>query len=272
MEKCENEPDYLFPNSADEANRLRMQHHVSKFIWKGNNFNTPLKKKFKAGGLRVLDVGCGSGGWLFDMSCEYSNCTFVGVDISIMFNEELRPKNLGFIQCNALHGLPFFDNTFDFVFQENMFMAWKESDWPIIIKDMLRCVKSNGWIELMEGAYDFKNVGPTMKRLLDATKKRFISKGINLNIKPCLKGFLEATGELESEVIINETIAPLWGSNLGAVAFKIFRNAHTCIGMNEYMGISQSSFEEMFDIIAKEVEVNQTYVKVHRIYAQKKKK
>ncbi|CAI2173443.1 68_t:CDS:2 [Funneliformis geosporum] len=270
MDKFENESDYLFPNDTHEANRLRMQHYVSRFSWKGTNFNTPLKKEFKAGGLRVLDVGCGSGGWLFDMSYEYPNCTFVGIDISTTINEDIRPKNLGFIQCNALHGLPFFENTFDFVFQGNMFMTWKESDWPIIIKDMLRCVKSNGWIEIMEGAYDFRNVGHTMKILLDATQNRFISKGINLNIKPCLKGFLEATGELKSKVIINEAITPLWGSNLGAVAFKLFRKAHTSIEMHKYMGISQSTFEEMFDVIAQEVEENQTYVKIHRIHAQKK--
>jgi len=67
----------------------------------------------------------------------------------------------------------------------------------------------------LEGAYNFKNVGPILKKLVDATTKRFISKGINIHIKPYLKGFLEATGELKSEVIINEAITPLWGNNVG---------------------------------------------------------
>jgi len=36
------------------------------------------------------------------------------------------------------------------------------------------------------------------------------------------------------------------------------------------MGMTESEFGKMVDIIAQEVEENHTYAKVHRFYAQKK--
>ncbi len=144
----DNEPEYLLPNDTNESIRLKIQHHVLKYTWNGIDYLAPIDKQFEAGGLRILDVGCGSGEWLLNMSKKHPDCTFVGIDISMTLNKEARPTNLGFIKCNPLYGLPFPQNTFDFIYSENMFTVWKESDWPLIIEDMVRRVKRGGWIEV----------------------------------------------------------------------------------------------------------------------------
>ncbi|CAI2174989.1 3735_t:CDS:2 [Funneliformis geosporum] len=236
-----NESEYALPNDINEAIRLKMQHYVINYTWEGKNYLSPIDKQFKTGGLKVLDVGC-----------------------------ESSPSNLGFIQCDALYGVPFPRNTFDFIYSANMFTTWKETDWSFIIEDMVRCVKRGGWIELMEGAYDFINVGPTMKKLVAATNQCINSKGINLKVKSYIKGYLEATGKLGTDVFIKEAVTTFWGNNLGELAFKLFKRAHTSIGMHSYMGMTESEFEKMFDIIAQEVEEYRTYAKVHRFYAQKR--
>ncbi|CAG8447876.1 170_t:CDS:2 [Funneliformis caledonium] len=239
------ELEYPLPNDINETIRLKMQYYVINYTWEGKNYLSPIDKQFKTGGLKVLDVGCGSGEWLLNMSNEHPNCTFVGIDISsIMLNQESRPTNLGFIQCDALYGIPFPPNTFDFIYSANMFTERKEADWSFIIEDMVRCVKQGGWIELMEGAYEFINVGPIMKKLVDATKQCFISKGINLNVKPYIKGYLESTGKLGTDVFIKEAVITFWGNNLGELAFKLFKRAHISIGMHSYMNMKESEFEK----------------------------
>src|SRR5688572_11006731 len=61
-----------------------------------------------------------------------------------------------------------------------------------------------------------------MKKLMDVTSQFFITKGINLNIKPYLKSYLESTGELGTDVFVGEAEIPFWENNLGELVRKQF--------------------------------------------------
>ena len=85
-----------------------------------------------------------------DMAYEYPSAIFIGVDISPIFPpEQKKPENATFLQ-NMLDGLPFEDDTFDFVYQRSLASAISEDQWKgDVIYELYRVTKPGGWIELM---------------------------------------------------------------------------------------------------------------------------
>lgn len=67
-----------------------------------------------------------------------------------MFPTTIRPENVNFEIYNVLSGLPYPDNTFDFVNMRFMLSAFAVSDWPVVLKETYRVLKPGGVIELME--------------------------------------------------------------------------------------------------------------------------
>lgn len=81
------------------------------------NFSAPVEELLEKG-IKVLDVGCGSGRWILEMARDFPNSTFIGVDVSNVFpSPDKIPSNASFVEGNVLHGLPFADDTFDYVYQ-----------------------------------------------------------------------------------------------------------------------------------------------------------
>lgn len=68
-------------------------------------------------GIRVIDVGCGSGRWCVEMAQEFPQSSFVGVDMAEVFPKTDLPPNCSFTIGNTLKRLPFEDATFDYVFE-----------------------------------------------------------------------------------------------------------------------------------------------------------
>src|SRR5256885_2028280 len=63
----------------------------------------------------VPSVRCGPGTFICEMAADYPKSYYVGVDL-ISAYPSTRPHNVNFIQCDLLKGLPFKENTFDFVY------------------------------------------------------------------------------------------------------------------------------------------------------------
>lgn len=110
------------------------------------------------------------------MSENYSNSSFTGVDFSPMvFPEEKKPDNVKFIQANILDGLPFLDDTFDFVNMRLMVTAFTATEWKEkVIPELVRVTRQGGYIELMESDIQYSNEGPIAQRLTDACAYDFI--------------------------------------------------------------------------------------------------
>ncbi|CAI2185370.1 17066_t:CDS:2, partial [Funneliformis geosporum] len=141
---------YYLPNDLTEIDRLEKQHYLFRHIWQGN-FSAPVHEHLrkKENHACVLDVGCGPGTWVTEMAYEYPSAVFVGVDISPIFPSELKkPENATFLQ-NMLDGLPFEDDTFDFVYQRFLASAISEEQWKDeVIYELYRVTKPGGWVEL----------------------------------------------------------------------------------------------------------------------------
>jgi ubiquinone/menaquinone biosynthesis C-methylase UbiE len=90
------------------------------------------------------------------MAVNYPEHNFTGIDLSDMFPTTIRPENAKFELMNVLGGLPFDDNTFDFVNMRFMATAFCTNEWPMIIKEIYRVLKDDGVVELMETDFPVK--------------------------------------------------------------------------------------------------------------------
>ena len=76
---------------------------------------------------------CGSGIWILELATENPKSRFVGIDLSPIFPDQIKPANTSFIQTNILHGLPFDDDEFDYVHIGHMSLALTEEQWQNIV-------------------------------------------------------------------------------------------------------------------------------------------
>ena len=99
----------------------------------------------------------------------YPRSTFYGVDISLVFPTQIKPKNCEFSLHNLAEPLPFPDNYFGFIHQRLLVMGHLRDDWPKILNEFMRVTKPGGWIELTECTMpDLANPGPKMDIIMNA--------------------------------------------------------------------------------------------------------
>ncbi|CAG8515563.1 452_t:CDS:2 [Diversispora eburnea] len=136
----------LLFNDDEEIDRVQVEHHMYRSIWKAN-FLAPVKEILANGGANVLDYGCGPGTWICDMSSDFPKSFFTGVELVHLF-PNIHPSNVQFIQCNLNNGLPFEDNLFDFIHIRLKFLNYTEQQWQnLVFKELVRVLKPGGWIE-----------------------------------------------------------------------------------------------------------------------------
>ncbi|KAG1449986.1 hypothetical protein G6F56_008479 [Rhizopus delemar] len=159
---------YILPKDEIEQDRLNSQHFAVKALFNGKNILDSIEKSLP-GGAAVLDIGCGTGCWVMEMAVNYPEHQFTGVDLSDMFPTTIRPENAQFELINVLGGLPFPDNSFDFVNMRFMMTAFCTTEWPMIIKEIYRVLKTDGVVELMENVFPEKARSP----IVEAVNQQF---------------------------------------------------------------------------------------------------
>src|ERR1051325_7565850 len=93
-----------YPFTVDEAVIMRSEllHKTMRAIWRFD-FASPIQHKLKNGkDFKVLDVGCGSGTWILQLSDDYPLTKFVGLDKVPIYPKEFSQDNLQFIQGDIL--------------------------------------------------------------------------------------------------------------------------------------------------------------------------
>ncbi|CAI2163753.1 17532_t:CDS:2 [Funneliformis geosporum] len=241
--------EYFLPSADKNIERLQMQHFLFRCIWQ-SNYSAPVEEFFESSGAKVLDVQCGSGVWMSDLAIEFPNSTFVGVDDDAdRARIEIQLPNAAFLHHNIKDGLPFPDDTFDFVHQR-FFTSVSEVDWrKYMLLDMIRVLKPGGLIELME-----------MSPLDNVDDKFNLSKEI-YQLNP--SGFQQAlkSTKLIKSIESEYRITPLFGGRASQlVCQNIFKRFETkkkefC----EFLNLNESELDENLEKMREEVITHNTF-------------
>lgn len=111
---------------------------------------------------RVLDVGCGTGGWLIEVAKTYPTITeLVGVDVSGKMLEYARAQaeahqvsdRVTFRVMDALRTLEFPAQSFDLVNQRLGWSYLRTWEWPGLINEFRRVSRKGGVIRITESGW-----------------------------------------------------------------------------------------------------------------------
>ena len=124
---------------------------------------------------RVLDVGCGTGGWIINMAQQYPTMSLIGIDISIRMIEYAREQAIAahvddrveFHRMDALLMLEFPYDFFDLVnlrFSTSFLRTW---DWPKLLSEFLRVTRDGGMVRITEGEVAPQSSNPAITQLYE---------------------------------------------------------------------------------------------------------
>ena len=135
--------NYQFPNDEQEQERLDLVHHVFYRLLNNKLFLAPINPD----GLRVLDIGTGTGLWAIHLGDEYPGAEQItGNDLSPIQPEWI-PPNVQFVVDDV--ELDWAEpKAYDFI--HCRYMAASIKDWPRLVKQMFENTKAGGWVEFQE--------------------------------------------------------------------------------------------------------------------------
>lgn len=135
---------------------------------------------------RVLDVACGTGGWLIEAAKTYPTMSLlVGVDVSSRMVEYARAQaaaaqisdRVEFHVGDALRMLEFPTGFFDLVNQRLGISYLRTWDWPKLLNEFQRVARPGGVIRVTEGDLFGHSSSPTLTRLFDLGLEAFSRAG-----------------------------------------------------------------------------------------------
>ncbi|CAG8825771.1 25608_t:CDS:2, partial [Racocetra persica] len=216
---------------------------------------------------------CGPGTWTIEMARSYQTSMFTGVDKIPLFPQEKKPENAKFLQANVLNGLPFLDDTFDFVYMGLLVTAFTAIEWEKVIPEIVRVTKQGGWIEFMESDFQYYNEGPTTARLTDSLKLFMKSKGIIGPLDLYILRTMETNERIDKNIKTDERscFVGKWAGELGQLAIEDITKGWITVKspMSKLMKIKSREYDEIIATFAKEVEQHKTYFKNWRFFGQK---
>ncbi|RGB38135.1 S-adenosyl-L-methionine-dependent methyltransferase [Rhizophagus diaphanus] len=266
-----NNVNYLYPVDDNESDRIQDHHYFYRYIW-DNNFSAPVHDLLNSHGSQILDIGCGPATWTLEVATEYQRSRYTGIDIAPTYPIHTKPHNVEFLQANILNGLPYADNTFDYVFCRFMIFAFTLKDWEFVIKELTRVCKVGGYVEFMEKDIQFWNEGNFTKKARSWFAEELrTKKNVETIISPKILQFISETKNF-SEINHAERCVPIgeWGGNLGKFYEFIYKwGAKNLKKAMKDCGNSETDWDLIVDKCVKELSENNGYDKVHRIWAKK---
>ncbi|CAG8591245.1 2082_t:CDS:2, partial [Acaulospora colombiana] len=212
-EKAADFDSYPMPDSETEVERLRSLHFSINHIWQ-KPFCSPVDEVLKDGGAHVLDVGCGcNGDWIFELAEKYPSSKFTGFDISSYLPTSYPHQNVKFFKHSIVDGIPYPDNTFDFIHLRGVDLYCTVDEFHNkIMKEFLRALKPGGWLEIVETEalnFDEKS-GKVTQKLMSIRWIETLGKVRN-SVKSQIPQYLEAhdSEKLFSEYYFARKLYPL---------------------------------------------------------------
>ncbi|CAG8657301.1 45222_t:CDS:2 [Gigaspora margarita] len=191
-------------NDKNDETIINKGNSEPNFDWlDGGKFPTKIEESYRLYARHFAlkhDVGCGSGQWSIEIAQMFPDAEIYGIDISPKF-PFIAPYNCTFVRGNILCRLSFEDNFFDFIWIRNLYAEITNKDWPPLMHELKRVLKSGGIIEQHESdGLGFENISKTYRSIplgrwggrigeINATNL----KQAYLTIQPWLTPFTELT-------------------------------------------------------------------------------
>lgn len=212
---------YVLPRHPSEVDRLDVQHYALRAAM-GATHQAPVEDA-----RRVLDVGCGTGQWGFELCAEFPEALVVGLDL--VAGKAGGPPGHRFVRADLLQGLPFRDANFDLVHQRLLVTGIPFVDWPRVVADLVRVTRPGGWVELVEPRSRPDGTAPATERIMDLTREMAVALELDTGglVFSELDGYLRDAG-LE-QVARRPLVLPIghWGGDVGALMATDLRAGST---------------------------------------------
>ncbi|CAG8538740.1 45008_t:CDS:2 [Gigaspora margarita] len=249
---------YFFPTDWEEADRIQMEHFAMRHAF-GSNYAAPLSDIIKPGS-KILDIGCGSGHWSFEIAQEFPEANVYGIDISSTFPVSIKPKNCHFQTCNITEGLPFKDEEFDYIFMRYMIFALKEHQWIYVLNEIKRVLKQGGVFECVDRDVLPLRAGQTVSAFIEKSQDTlFKQKGIDVRFILKLEPILKEMGFQNVNCSQKHIPYGSWGGKIGEIwrlnNLKMMETQR--IVMPEILGITLDEWDSVCAKINKERDENQ---------------
>ncbi|CAG8500536.1 12367_t:CDS:2 [Dentiscutata erythropus] len=231
----------VLPSDKIELGRLTLSYILMKHRWKGN-FCSPIKAKLNESGTTILDVGCCPGLRAIDMGLKYPSSLIIAIDInhSNFPSSEECPSN---------------------------------DQWIIVIKELVRVLAYDGWIEFTEPDQMAKKGGKNLLWLMDSFSNACREiKDVNIQIYEKIPKYIKEVDELED---LNYTSVdyPLgeWYGCFGEYAAENFKRAlQSVVFLPKYMELSNEKFNDLLNDCVEEANKNEAFFKIYKYFAKKR--
>jgi len=155
-EPSQRDSSYFIEESGTELARLLERERFFSRILGGSLPEHADQAAFLAPFQRVLDIACGSGGWVLELAQRYPHLQVEGVDIdarAIRYAtaqaQAGRLDNASFRVMDARQRLDYPDNTFDLV-NARFLVSIGAAVMPSAVREMVRITKPGGFVRLTE--------------------------------------------------------------------------------------------------------------------------
>lgn len=240
---------YLLPRHPSEQDRLDIQHYAMREALQ-RNYLAPVEAP-----LAVLDVGCGTGQWAFEVCAERPAAMVVGLDL--VPGKPAPVANYRFVRSNLLQGLPFAEGRFDFVHQRLLQSGVPLKSWSGVVQDLVRVVRPGGWVELVEVENEVKAGGPATRRLLELLLQLAGSRGLDRTgvLFRELDTYLHRAGL--REVQRRDVDVPIgdWGGRIGSLMASDLRALYTRLAgvFEARLGVSADECRDLITQMSEEL-------------------
>ncbi len=211
-----------YPVSDDNLAELARLREQDNYMSQHLRFNMPSSASFlppsftPAKGAKIVDLGCGPGGWAIEVAKAYPACTVIGIEKSEQRLEFAQMqtiaeqvKNVEFIQGD-FRTLEKYIEEESIDFLHARFLAWFLDDYKAQVQQWLTRVKKGGIVCLVEGDI-FQTTSESFEALLTYVNAAFTS---SLQVK-------RIQGQMSLPMYLRATLQRLGLANIQEVAHVI---------------------------------------------------
>jgi ubiquinone/menaquinone biosynthesis C-methylase UbiE len=175
---------YIVQNRSDEEELQRLQAQDKMFTAQMGGVlpELPDPGRFQ----HILDVGCGTGGWLIEVAETYPDIdVLIGVDASHLMVEHARAQaaahhlsdRVEFHVMDALRILEFPGDFFDLI-NQRAGMSWLRTwDWGKLLQEYIRVARPGGVVRVIEGDLIPETNSPGIARIGELAVAAFYQSG-----------------------------------------------------------------------------------------------